>query len=107
MRAPALVWLAVFGSCQQLPQKPADAGVADARYVDAAVLTHGHDHSGVILTAVPLQHISAADAEARLRPTLPAGVSVNRVGEAAQLLIQGPGSAVRVAIEQLQRIDVR
>ena len=106
--ALAFVWMTVLGSCQQAPPRPADAGDQEARYVDATILTKGDDYSGVqVLTAVPLRHISAADAEARLQVTLPAGARVSRVGGAPQLLIQGPGKAVRALLEELARLDVR
>jgi hypothetical protein len=71
-------------------------------------LTSGDGYSDVeVLTSVAPQHISAADAEARLQTNLPEGVRVSRVGETQQLLIQGPGHAVTESIKELERIDVR
>ena len=100
--------LAVIAACSQMPPRPPDSGTPAARYVDVTVLTSGDEYSDVqVLTSVALQNISAADAEARLQATLPEGVRVGRVGGIEQLLIQGPGHAVRESIKELKRIDVR
>jgi hypothetical protein len=106
--APYFTLLAVITGCSQMPASLPDTGMPGARYVDATVLTRGDEHSDAqVLTSVTLRHISAADAEARLQANVPEGVRVSRVGEAEQLLIQGPGHAVRESIKELQRIDVR
>lgn len=116
--APSFSLLVVVAACSQMPSRPLDTGTLDtgkldtgtqgARYVNAAVLTRGDEHSNAeVLTVVALQHISAADAEARLQAILPEGVRVGRAGDAKSLAIQGPGRAVTKSIKELERIDVR
>lgn len=76
--------------------------------MDATALTSSDEYSDVqVLTSVALRHVSAADAEARLRSQLPEGVRVSRVGESKELLIQGPGHSVTESIRQFEKIDVR
>lgn len=101
-----LLFVVVAGS--QMPPKPSDSDSSSVRYVDAAALTGGDGYSDVeVLTSVALQHVSAADAEARLRPKLPEGVRVSRVGAARALLIQGRGQAVTDSVKELAKIDSR
>ena len=100
--------LAVIAACSQMPSRPSDGDASGVRYLDAAALTSGDEYSDAqVLTTVALQHVSAADAEARLQANLPEGVRVSRVGEANQLLIQGRGQAVTESIREIKRIDVR
>lgn len=107
-RAFSITLLAVCTACSQMPSRPSDGDSPGARYVDAAALTSGAEYSNVqVLTSVPLRHVSAADAEARLQAKLPQDVRVSRVGEANQLLLQGRGQAVAESIKEIQRIDVR
>lgn len=106
--ALSIALLALTAACRQMPSKSDEAEGSVARYVDAAALTSGGGSSHEqVLTSVALQHVSAADAEARLQAKLPEGVRVSRGADAKQLLIQGPGQAVRESIEELARIDVR
>ncbi|MFN6194595.1 MAG: hypothetical protein ACK58T_04325 [Phycisphaerae bacterium] len=103
-----LVLLAPTAACRQMPSKPDDAAGSVARYVDSAALARGGRTSNEqVLTSVALQHLSAADAEARLQAKLPEGVRTSRGADAKQLLIQGPGQAVSESIKELARIDVR
>ena len=108
LMALSLTLLALTAACKQMPSKPDDAEGSVARYVDSAALANGGGSSNEqILTSVALQHVSAADAEARLQAKLPEGVRVSRGADAKQLLIQGPGQAVSESIKELARIDVR
>jgi hypothetical protein len=81
---------------------------AEARYVDVTALTNSDEYAHVqVLTSVPLRHITAVDAEARLHATLPEGVRMGHVGQAKHLLLQGPGQGVVQAIKALEKLDVR
>lgn len=108
--APTLLLTAVaaFAGCRQLPPPTPDSDSRQARYVAATTLTSGDEYAGVqVITAVPLRHITAVDAEARLRGQLPEGVTVGRTGQAKKLLLQGPGQAVVAAMKVLTELDVR
>jgi hypothetical protein len=106
--ALVITLLAVLAACSQIPPQPRHTGSSDARYVEATVLTSGDEYSLVqVITSVPLRHISAVDAETRLRASLPEGVLASRVGAAKKLLLQGPGHGVIEAIKALEKLDVR
>ena len=106
--AASLTLLAAIVACRQLPTGASASATDGARYVEATALTSGSEYADVqVLTAVALQHVSAADAEARLQGKLPEGVRVARSGEPNQLLIQGRGKAVTDSIKALAKIDVR
>ena len=107
--APALLLtsVAVLAGCSELPPQPRDRDSSQARYVDATTLTSGDEYFGVeVITSVPLHHITAVDAETRLREDLPQGVRVGHVGESKHLLIQGPAEDVVEAINLLRKLDV-
>lgn len=106
--ALSIALLALTAACRQIPSKSDDSEGSLARYVDSAALASaGGSSNDQVLTSVALQHVSAADAEARLQAKLPDGVRVSRGADPKQLLIQGPGQAVRESIQELARIDVR
>ena len=105
--ALSFAMLAFTAACTQMPPRTS-SGTPGARYVDSASLTNGDAYSDAqVLTSVPLLHVSAADAEARLRGCVPEGVRVSCIGQTKQLLIQGRGWAVTESIMELRKIDVR
>jgi hypothetical protein len=106
--AASLTLLAAITACRQMPTGESVSSTDGARYVEATALTSGSEYADAqVVTAVALQHVSAADAEARLQGKLPEGVRVARSGESNQLLIQGSGKAVTESIKVLAKIDVR
>lgn len=105
--ALSLTLLSALVGCSSAPEA-AQPEPSDARYVTADELVRSDDDAdSCVLTSVPLLYVSPVDAETRLRINLPEGVLVSRVGASKQLLLQGPGSGVKEAIDALLAIDVR